>query len=141
LSGVSYLSDANKQRAAQQAALDKNRVAAMHYANVGDYYKDMKPTKEERTYTLAQKETQSARDDYDRFERTLGARFKDQYPMASMNLEDPKNKKIYDNFMAQYEPILNNLRIAAKYPNFSLAKGSGSPIQTQADAIINPKQK
>ena len=48
LSGVSYLSDANKQRAAQQAALDKNRVAAMHYGNIGDYYKSQTLSKEDK---------------------------------------------------------------------------------------------
>jgi len=48
LSGVSYLADANKQRAATQAALDKNRIAAMHYGNVGKYYESQILDKEER---------------------------------------------------------------------------------------------
>jgi hypothetical protein len=48
LSGVSYFSDTNKQRAAQQAALDKNRIAAMHYGNIGDYYKSQTLSKEDK---------------------------------------------------------------------------------------------
>jgi hypothetical protein len=48
LSGVSYLSDTNRQRAAQQAALDKNQIAAMHYGNVGDYYKSQTLSKEDK---------------------------------------------------------------------------------------------
>jgi hypothetical protein len=48
LSGISYLSDTNKQRAAQQAALDKSRITAMHYGNIGDYYKSGIQSKEDR---------------------------------------------------------------------------------------------
>jgi hypothetical protein len=36
LSGVSYLSDANKQRAAQQAALTKNELVAQRYKELGE---------------------------------------------------------------------------------------------------------
>lgn len=48
LSGVSYLSQANRQRAAEQAALDKARISAMHYQNLGDYYKSGVVNKEQR---------------------------------------------------------------------------------------------
>jgi hypothetical protein len=48
LSGVSYLSGTNKDRAAQQAALDKSRITAMHYGNIGDYYKSGIQSKEDK---------------------------------------------------------------------------------------------
>jgi hypothetical protein len=137
LSGVSYLSDANKQRAAQQAALDKNRVAAMHYANVGKYYAGQTLSKEERADLQKQKlidaRITAAKDDYRQFEEMLGKRFKDQYPMASMNLDDPKNRKIYNDFMAQYEPILENLRKASGYTTLP-AMGNTSSLAQQAAA-------
>jgi hypothetical protein len=136
LSGVSYLSDANKQRAAQQAALDKNRVAAMHYANVGKYYAGQTLSKEERADLQKQKlidaRITAAKDDYRQFEEMLGKRFKDQYPMASMNLDDPKNRKIYNDFMAQYEPILENLRKASGYTTLPAMGNTGSLAQQAA---------
>jgi hypothetical protein len=48
LSGVQYLSEANKQRAAEKAALDKNRVAAAHYENIGKYYGSQTLSKEDK---------------------------------------------------------------------------------------------
>jgi hypothetical protein len=137
LSGVSYLSDANKQRAAQQAALDKNRIAAMHYANVGKYYDSQTLSKEERAELQRQKlidaRITAAKDDYRQFEEMLGKRFKDQYPMASMDLNDPKNRKIYNDFMAQYEPILQDLRKTAGYTTLP-AMGNTSSLAQQAAA-------
>ena len=137
LSGVSYLSDANKQRAAQQAALDKNRVAAMHYGNVGKYYESQTLSKEEKAelqrQKLADARITAAKDDYRQFEEMLGKRFKDQYPMASMNLDDPKNRKIYNDFMAQYEPILENLRKTSGYTTLP-PMGNTSSLAQQAAA-------
>jgi len=137
LSGVSYLSEANKQRAAEKAALDKNRVAAMHYGNVGKYYEGQTLSKEERAELQRQKliedKIKSAKDDYRQFEEMLGKRFKDQYPMASMNLDDPKNRKIYNDFMAQYEPILENLRKTSGYTTLP-PMGNTSSLAQQAAA-------
>ena len=137
LSGVSYLSEANKQRAAEKAALDKNRVAAMHYGNVGKYYEGQTLSKEERAELQRQKliedKIKSAKDDYRQFEEMLGKRFKDQYPIASMNLDDPKNRKIYNDFMAQYEPILENLRKTSGYTTLP-PMGNTSSLAQQAAA-------
>lgn len=120
LSGVSYLADANKQRAAEKAALDRNKVAAMHYGNIGDYYKSQTLSREEKAVLaqqkLAETKIQSARDDYKQFSELVGKGFKDKYPMAALNLEDPKNAKLYQDYMAQYAPVLQNL-LTIGYPN------------------------
>jgi hypothetical protein len=145
LSGVSYLSDANKQRAAQQAALDKNRVAAMHYANVGKYYEGQTLSKEERAELQRQKlidaRITAAKDDYRQFEEMLGKRFKDQYPIASMNLDDPKNRKIYNDFMAPYESILDNLKRTSGYTTLPLIGGSSSGTGSLADQAAKEKAR
>jgi hypothetical protein len=98
LSGVSYLSDANKQRAAQQAALDKNRVAAMHYANVGKYYDSQTLGKEERLGLEREK----------MLGRQLGEKEKlaQNRAIAALKVDltaplDPQTKMKIDNYIAQ----------------------------------------
>ena len=98
LSGVSYLSDANKQRAAQQAALDKNRVAAMHYQNIGDYYKSGITSKEERLGLEREK----------MLGRQLGEKEKlaQNRAIAALKVDltaplDPQTKMKIDNYIAQ----------------------------------------
>jgi soluble lytic murein transglycosylase-like protein len=98
LSGVSYLSDANKQRAAQQAALDKNRVAAMHYANIGKYYDSQTLGKEERLGLEREK----------MLGRQLGEKEKlaQNRAIAALKVDltaplDPQTKMKIDNYIAQ----------------------------------------
>jgi len=98
LSGVSYLSEANKQRAAQQAALDKNRVAAMHYANVGKYYDSQALGKEERLGLEREK----------MLGRQLGEKEKlaQNRAIAALKVDltaplDPQTKMKIDNYIAQ----------------------------------------
>ena len=98
LSGVSYLSDANKQRAAQQAALDKNRIAAMHYANVGKYYDSQTLSKEERLGLEREK----------MLGRQLGEKEKlaQNRAIAALKVDltaplDPQTKMKIDNYIAQ----------------------------------------
>ena len=134
LSGVSYLSEANKQRAAQQAALDKNRVAAMHYQNIGDYYKDSRLTKEERLALAKQKEIQSARDDYFQYQKMIDEGFNKQYPMAALTPEDPKTIKLKQEWLAKHSPILESLRMSA-YPNLP-AVTSSAPVSTQGYKLV-----
>jgi hypothetical protein len=130
LSGVSYLSDANKQRAAQQAALDKNRVAAMHYGNVGKYYAGQTLSKEERAELQRQKlsdeKIKSARDDYFQYQKMVDEGFAKQYPMAAITPEDPKTIKLKQEWMAKHAPVLESLRMSA-YPNLPAIGGSETP--------------
>ena len=130
LSGVSYLSDANKQRAAQQAALDKNRVAAMHYGNVGKYYEGQTLSKEERIalqqQKLAEDKIRTARDDYLQYQRMVDEGFAKQYPMAAMTPEDPKTIRLKQEWLAKHSPVLESLRMSA-YPNLPSIGGSATP--------------
>jgi hypothetical protein len=130
LSGVSYLSDANKQRAAQQAALDKNRVAAMHYGNVGKYYEGQTLSKEERAELQRQKlsdeKIKSARDDYFQYQKMVDEGFAKQYPMAAITPEDPKTIKLKQEWLAKHSPVLESLRMSA-YPNLPAIGGSATP--------------
>jgi hypothetical protein len=48
LAGVQNLSEANKLRASQQAAIDKNMLGALHYGSLDKYYASMGLSKEER---------------------------------------------------------------------------------------------
>jgi hypothetical protein len=120
LAGVSYLSDANKQRAAQQAALDKSRITAMHYGNIGDYYKNQTLSKEDREKIqraqLAEKTISSARDDLTQFEKMLEAAFEKRYKIESMSPNDPKTIQLRKDFYAPYEARLNSLQATA-FPN------------------------
>lgn len=133
LSGVSYLSEANKQTAAQQAALDKNRVAAMHYQNLGDYYKDSKLTKEERLAALKQKEIQSARDDYFQYQKMVEEGFNKQYPLAALTPDDPKTIKLKQDWLIKHSPVLESLRMSA-YPN--LPSIGSAPASTQGFKLV-----
>jgi hypothetical protein len=127
LSGVSYLSDANKQRAATQAALDKNRVAAMHYGNVGKYYEGQTLSKEERAELQRQKlsdeKIKSARDDYFQYQKMVDEGFNKQYPMAAITPDDPKTIKLKQEWLAKHSPILESLRMSA-YPNLPAISSS-----------------
>jgi len=138
LSGVSYLSDANKQRAAQQAALDKNRVAAMHYANVGKYYDSQTLSKEERADLQRQKleadKIKTVRDDYFQYQKMVEEGFNKQYPMAAITPDDPKTIKLKQEWIAKHAPVLESLRMSA-YPNLP-AIGSSAPISTQGYKLV-----
>jgi len=127
LSGVSYLADANKQRAATQAALDKNRVAAMHYGNVGKYYEGQTLSKEERAELQRQKlsdeKIKSARDDYFQYQKMVDEGFNKQYPMAAITPDDPKTIKLKQEWLAKHSPILESLRMSA-YPNLPAISSS-----------------
>ena len=136
--GVSYLSDANKQRAAQQVALDKSRIAAMHYGNVGDYYKGMTSSKEDK---LAQQQ-------YDRSVFSINQIMKNLDTAAVQNAKlltgfdeiiDPAKKealiqKERARLQALAEPQLRSLykRADIPMPDFSPI----SSVQSKADAII-----
>jgi hypothetical protein len=138
LAGVSYLSDANKQRAAQQAALDKGRLTAMHYGNVGDYYKGMTSSKEDK---LAQQQ-------YDRSIFAINQIMKNLDTAAVQNAKlltgfdeiiDPAKKealvqKERARLQALAEPQLRSLykRADILMPDFSPT----SSVQSKADAII-----
>jgi hypothetical protein len=138
LSGVSYLSDANKQRAAQQAALDKNRVAAMHYANVGKYYEGQTLSKEEKADLQRQKleadKIKAVRDDYFQYQKMVEEGFNKQYPMAAITPDDPKTIKLKQEWIAKHAPVLESLRMSA-YPNLP-AIGSSAPISTQGYKLV-----
>jgi hypothetical protein len=138
MSGVSYLSEANKQRAAQQAALDKNRVAAMHYGNVGKYYEGQTLSKEERAALQQQKlvedKIKSARDDYFQYQKMVDEGFNKQYPMAALTPDDPKTMKLKQDWLAKHSPILESLRTSA-YPNLP-ALGSSAPVSTQGFKLV-----
>lgn len=141
LSGVSYLSDANKQRAATQAALDKNRVAAMHYQNIGDYYKGNIQSKEDR----------AAQQTYDRAIVGIRELEKNIEAAAARNvaqmkgideLIDPAKRELLmqrerARLQALAEPQLRSLykRADIVMPDFS----STSAVQSRADAILKGK--
>jgi hypothetical protein len=144
LSGVSYLSDANKQRAAEKAALDKNRVAAMHYANVGKYYDSQTLSKEERADLQRQKlledKVKSARDDYLQYERMVIEGFNKQYPMAALTPDDPKTIKLKQEWMAKHAPVLESLRMSG-YPNLPAIGGSSTGTGSLADQAAKEKAR
>jgi len=138
LSGVSYLSDANKQRAAQQAALDRNRVAAMHYGNLGEYYKSGITSKEERLGLEREK----------MLGRQLGEKEKlaQNRAIAALKVDltaplDPQTKMKIDNYIAQdlaRDKSYNKMYEQMYGFPYEIA-GSGSPIQSKADAILKGK--
>ena len=148
LSGVSYLSDANKQRAAQQTALDRNRVAAMHYGNLGEYYKSGIASKEEKL-ALQQRALEDRQ-----YERSVGeiTRINTAIENAAKNnvaqmkgideLIDPaKRELMIQRERARLEkiaaPQLESLYAKAglKMPDFSPT----SALQSRADAILKGK--
>jgi hypothetical protein len=141
LSGVSYLSDTNKQRAAQQAALDKSRITAMHYGNIGDYYKGSIQSKEDR----------AAQQTYDRAIVGIRELEKNIEAAAARNvaqmkgideLIDPAKRELLmqrerARLQALAEPQLRSLykRADIVMPDFS----STSAVQSKADAILKGK--
>jgi hypothetical protein len=141
LSGVSYLSDANKQRAAQQAALDKSRITAMHYGNIGDYYKGSIQSKEDR----------AAQQTYDRAIVGIRELEKNIEAAAARNvaqmkgideLIDPAKRELLmqrerARLQALAEPQLRSLykRADIAMPDFSPT----STVQSKADAILKGK--
>jgi len=54
LAGVQNLSESNKTRAAQQVAIDKNMLGALHYGNVGEYYQNLSKLEQAKQDELAQ---------------------------------------------------------------------------------------
>jgi len=149
LSGVSYLSDANKQRAAQQAALDKNRVAAIHYGNIGDYYKSQTLGKEEKL-ALQQKALQDRQyersvSEITRINTAIENAAKNNIA-AQKNIEtiiDPVKlemlvQKERARLQSIAEPQLKSLYAKAgiEMPDFSPTNA----LFTQADSIIKPKK-
>jgi hypothetical protein len=138
LSGISYLSDTNKQRAAQQAALDKSRITAMHYGNVGKYYEGQTLSKEERAELQRQKleadKIKNARDDYFQYQKMVDEGFAKQYPMAAITPDDPKTIRLKQEWIAKNSPVLESLRKSA-YPNLP-AVGSSAPVSTQGFKLV-----
>ena len=138
LSGISYLSDTNKQRAAQQAALDKSRITAMHYGNVGKYYEGQTLSKEERADLQRQKleadKIKNARDDYFQYQKMVDEGFAKQYPMAAITPDDPKTIRLKQEWIAKNSPVLESLRMSA-YPNLP-AVGSSAPVSTQGFKLV-----
>jgi hypothetical protein len=138
LSGISYLSDTNKQRAAQQAALDKNQIAAMHYQNIGDYYKGQTLSKEEKAefqkQKLLEEKIKAARDDFRQYQIMVDEGFNKQYPMAALTPDDPKTIKLKQDWMAKHSPILESLRTSA-YPNLP-SISSPAPVSTQGFKLV-----
>jgi hypothetical protein len=138
LSGISYLSDTNKQRAAQQAALDKSRITAMHYGNVGKYYEGQTLSKEERADLQRQKleadKIKSARDDFYQFQKMVDEGFAKQYPMAAITPDDPKTIRLKQEWIAKNSPVLESLRKSA-YPNLPSIVSS-APVSTQGFKLV-----
>jgi hypothetical protein len=141
LSGVSYLSDANKQRAATQAALDRNRVAAMHYQNIGDYYKSGIQSKEDK---LAQQTYDRAIVGIRELEKNIeAAAARNVAQMKGIDeLIDPAKRELLmqrerARLQALAEPQLRSLykRADIAMPDFSPT----STVQSKADAILKGK--
>ena len=109
LSGVSYLSDANKQRAAQKAALDKNRVAAMHYQNIGDYYKSGITSKEEKLALQQQQVLQKGVAEKERLANAQAVAYLKANPMAGFNAEDPTSVAQFANQILAKDPAYKKM--------------------------------
>jgi hypothetical protein len=149
LSGVQYLSEANKQRAAEKAALDKNRVAAAHYENIGKYYNSQTLSKEDK---LKLQERQLTEGTEAKAERNLLDLTKSIEAQAAKNvtamkgineLTDPaKLTQLQQSEIARLtalnQPLIDKLYKKAKLemPIFSPPT---SALQTQADAILKGK--
>ena len=138
LSGVSYLSDANKQRAAQQAALDKNRVAAMHYGNIGEYYKSNVLDKEERQKLGQQKLEETAFQNATRYRDMMLNRLKaegfDSTLIALLPSNDPQRKAFNQRLLEiENDPYyLAQLRKAG----MPLKEQSTAPVSTQGFKLV-----
>ena len=138
LSGVSYLSEANKQRAAQQAALDKNRVAAMHYGNVGDYYKSQILDKEERQKLGQQKLEETAFANATRYRDMMMNRLKsegfDPTLIAALPANDPQRKAFNQRLLEiENDPYyLTQLRKAG----MPIKEQSAAPVSTQGFKLV-----
>jgi soluble lytic murein transglycosylase-like protein len=149
LSGVSYLSEANKQRAAQQAALDKNRVAAMHYANIGKYYDSQTLSKEDK---LRLQERQLSEGIESKAERNILELNKNIEAQAIKNvsamkgideLTDPAKlaqlqKNEIARLKAENQPLFDKLYKKAGLEMPTLSSPT-SALQAQADAILKGK--
>ena len=138
LSGVSYLSEANKQRAAEKAALDKNRVAAMHYGNVGDYYKSQVLDKEERQKLGQQKLEETAFQNATRYKDMMMNRLKaegfDSTLIALLPANDPQRKAFNQRLLEiENDPYyLAQLRKAG----MPLKEQSTAPVSTQGFKLV-----
>ena len=109
LSGVSYLSETNKQRAAQQAALDKNRIAAMHYQNIGDYYKSGIASKEEKLALQQQQVLQRGVAEKERLANAQAVAYLKANPMAGFNAEDPTSVAQFANQILAKDPAYKKM--------------------------------
>jgi len=131
LSGVSYLSDANKQRAAQQAALDKNRVAAMHYGNVGKYYESQILDKEERQKLGEQRLQETAFQNAIRYRDMMLNRLKaegfDPALIAALPNTDPQ-KRAFNQRLSEIE---NDPYLLEQY------RKAGMPLKEKPVAASN----
>lgn len=133
MSGVSYLSEVSKQRAAEKAALDKAYVTGLRYQELGDIAKEGRLTKEERLAALKQKEIQSARDDYFQYQKMVEEGFNKQYPLAALTPDDPKTIKLKQDWLIKHSPVLESLRMSA-YPN--LPSIGSAPASTQGFKLV-----
>ena len=151
LSGVQYLSEANKQRAAEKAALDKNRVAAAHYENIGKYYGSQTLSKEDK---LKLQKEQLAESIGSKAERNILELNKNIEAQAIRNvnailgkgidsLDPAKLTQLQNNeiarLKAESQPLLDKLYKKAGLEMPTLSSPT-SALQAQADAIINPKK-
>jgi len=109
LSGVSYLSETNKQRAAQQAALDKNRIAAMHYQNIGDYYKSGITSKEEKLALQQQQVLQRGVVEKEKLANAQAFAYLKANPVAGFNAEDPTSVAQFANQILAKDPAYKKM--------------------------------
>jgi hypothetical protein len=134
LSGVSYLADANKQRAATQAALDKNRIAAMHYGNVGKYYESQILDKEERQKLGEQRLQETAFQNAIRYRDMMLNRLKaegfDPALIAALPNTDPQ-KRAFNQRLSEIE---NDPYLLEQY------RKAGMPLKEKPVAASNVRQ-
>lgn len=150
LAGVSFLSEANKQRAAQQAVLDKNRITAMHYGNVGKYYDSQIESKEEKlnrqksvdASNLVQKALIGITQINDNMAKALKT-FVELDKDFTTQIDPEKRAQLIARerarLDAQAKPLLTKYYAQAEMPmpDFSPT----SDIFSKADAVIKPKNK
>jgi len=149
LSGVQYLSEANKQRAAEKAALDKNRVAAAHYENIGKYYGSQTLSKEDK---LKLQERQLVEGIESKAERNILELNKNIEAQAIKNVKEMKGideltdpaklaqlqRNEIARLKAENQPLFDKLYKKAGLEMPTLSSPT-SALQAQADAILKGK--
>ena len=133
LAGVQYLSEANKQRAAEKAALDKSQVTAMRYQDLADIAKGGG----ERTLGLRQAElNRKIREDnmdaIARLEKNSLAKataaLKSQ-GLLGTDLNDPKTQQMLTEWINN--DLANNKAYNKLYVDtFGYAFDAGTPVQS-----------